>query len=295
MASAGHPKLGPGDYLMVGGGGGGGGFGGGRLGSVNNSLGAIGNAGRAYVNYVNANSAYKATMKAGGGNQGGQLVQSQSANAKLANDFLNSPKGSDFKNYFDSKYTRNIPEAQRRADQNVGRSDAKANMEAFNTELRLQDANNQMARQTAINDNQNWLAKQRVNDLADTAKKAAGEAGKSLAKDAAAVGSATAASALAASEALAKELIESDDQSFYKGDDTCPGCRDKRPDRKRKRNKDYPPKDKDEEEEEEDEEDKDEKEEDQDESDDSGSSCEDGYEGESQPDPDMGDAGISPQ
>lgn len=288
----GHPKIGPGDYLTAGGGGGGGGFGGGRLGSVNNSFRAIGNAGRSLVNYFKANSAYKAVKKAGGGDQGGQLVQSQTATAKLAKDFLNSPNGSDLKKYFDSKYTRNIPEAQKMADKLVGRSDVKKNMEAFNDQLKQQDANNYAGRQTQINDNQNWLANKRVEDLANTAKKAAAEAGKSLAKDAAAVASATAATTLAASEALAKELIGRDDQSYYKGDNTCPGCKDKRPDRKRKRNKDYPPKDKDDEEKEEEEEE--EKEQDQEETDDSGPSCEDGYEGESQPDPETGGARLAP-
>jgi hypothetical protein len=302
MASAGHPKLGPADNLMVGGGGGGGGFGGGRLGSANSSIGAIGNAGRAVGSYVSAVHGYKSAMNAGVGKQGtGGGFQRGEINAlkgsynneigKLAQQYVkNNPNYTD---YLQKTFPKDIPGSQQMADKIMGKSDWKKNMDDFNRNLKQNETTQNLNKSDWINQNKNWLADQQIKDLGKDAKKAAGDAGKALAKDAAAVASTTAATALTATDALGNELIDPDTTIIGPTDPSCPGCRDKRPDRKRKRNKDYPPKDKDDDEEEEDKEEE-EKEEDNNETDDSGSSCEDGYEGESDSDAESGGARLAP-
>ena len=283
---------------MVGGGGGGGGFGGGRLGSANNSIRAIGNAAKALGNYIGAVRGYSNAMNAGVGRPGtGGGFQRGEINAlkgsynneigKLAQQYVKNNPG--YTDYLQKTFPKDIPGSQKMTDKIFGNADRMKNVKEFNSQLKSDERTRSMQKSDWTNTNKDWLAGQQQKELAKDAKNAAGEAGRSLAKDAAAIGSATAATALAATDALGNELIDPDNTITGPNDPKCPGCRDKRPDRNRKRKKD--PKDKDEEGEEEDNE---EKEEDNEETDDSGSSCEDGYEGESDSDAESGGARLAP-
>jgi hypothetical protein len=171
-----------------------------------------------------------------------------------------------------------------------GDTSAKSLMENFN-EVRKSDLLNQTVRkENFIREHAHGLAKMEQTALNAEAKAATKAAIDGALSSPQGVGAA-ATLAAGAVGALANELLNPDDTVISNNDPNCPGCRDKRPDKNRKRNKDYPP-DKDDDDENEEEED--EKEEDLDETDDGGDSCSDEIDGEAQNSSQNGGAQLWP-